>query len=172
MLNTSHVKNLPVIDETALPFNERLFLPQIVHCRLLVAGLHSRYGSSGGCQSWSYRLHCVPGACRGLEQLPHCALSTESRNPQRATIGVDERRAASKGARSQDMVFIAVGAYGNAIVHRRLISRSTMDAICSEFNDAPMSWYQPWAACKSFFTRLAVSEGMPQATPGPRAPRL
>jgi hypothetical protein len=98
--------------------NERLFLPQIVHCRLLVAGLHSRYGSSGGCQSWSRRLHCMPGACRGLEQLPHCALSTESRNPQRATIGVDERRAASKGA-SQDMVFIVPRAYGNAVVHRR-----------------------------------------------------
>jgi hypothetical protein len=82
-----------------------------------------------------------PGACRGLEQLPHCALSTESRNPQSATIGADERRAPSKGARSQDMVFIGAGAYGKAIVHRRLNSRSTMDTICSECN-APTSWDQ------------------------------
>jgi hypothetical protein len=82
-----------------------------------------------------------PGACRGLEQLPHCALSTESRNPQSAPIGADERRTTSKGARSQDMVFIVAGAYGKAIVHRRLNSGSTMDTICSECN-APTSWDQ------------------------------
>jgi hypothetical protein len=90
MLSTSHVKHLPVIDETALPFNERFFLPQIVHCRFLATGLHSRYGCSGGCQSWSCRLHCMPGACRGLEQLPHCSLSPESSDPKRTTgVGVD-----------------------------------------------------------------------------------
>jgi hypothetical protein len=78
---------LPVIDETALPFRAGLFLPQIVHCPLPVAGLHSRYGTSGGCQSWSYRLYCLPGARGGLEQLPHCALSPESGDRQRATAG-------------------------------------------------------------------------------------
>jgi hypothetical protein len=45
MLSTSHVKHLPVIDKTALPFNEKLFLPQIVHCPLPAASLNSRYGA-------------------------------------------------------------------------------------------------------------------------------
>jgi hypothetical protein len=39
------------------------------------------------------------------------------------------------------MVFIVAGAYGKAIVHRRLNSGSTMDTICSECN-APTSWDQ------------------------------
>jgi hypothetical protein len=73
------------------------FLPQIVHCCLPVAALDSPHGTSGGSQSWSYRLHCLPGAGGGLEQLPHCALSPESSDPQRATPGVDDG-GASKGA--------------------------------------------------------------------------
>ena len=54
-------------EETALPLNERLFLPEIVHCRFPVAALNSPHGTSGGYQSWSYRLHRLPGACRCLE---------------------------------------------------------------------------------------------------------
>ena len=66
-------------------------VPQIVHCRIPVADLNSRYGTPCRRKSWSYRLHCMSGACRGLEQLPHCALSSQSSHPQRATVGVDER---------------------------------------------------------------------------------
>jgi hypothetical protein len=65
-------------------------VPQIVHCRLPVAALDSRYGTSCSFKSWSYRLHYLPGACRGLEQLPHRSLSPESSDPQRATVGVNE----------------------------------------------------------------------------------
>jgi hypothetical protein len=68
-------------------------VPQIVHCRIPVADLNSRYGTPCSHKSWSYRLHCLSGACRGMEQLPHRSLSPESSDPQRATIGVDERRA-------------------------------------------------------------------------------
>jgi hypothetical protein len=94
---TASNARLPVIDKTALPFRAGLSLPQIVHCPPSAVGLSSRYGSSGGCQSWSYRLYCMPGAGGGLEQLPHCALSPESGYPQRATIGVEDPRSAAKG---------------------------------------------------------------------------
>jgi hypothetical protein len=47
----------------------------------------SCYGTSGGSQSWSYRLYRLPGTRGGVEQLPHSALSPESIDPQRATVG-------------------------------------------------------------------------------------
>jgi hypothetical protein len=83
-----------LLDHEAGPASDSCdFLPQIMHCRLPVDTLDSPHGTSGSSQSWSYRLHCLPGACGGLEQLPHCALSQESSDPQRPTVGVDERRA-------------------------------------------------------------------------------
>ena len=85
-----------VASPVSLPLSANLFLPQIVHCGLPVAALNSPHGKSSGYQSWPYRLHRLPGACRCLEQLPHRSLSPESGNPQRSTVGVDERRATWK----------------------------------------------------------------------------
>jgi hypothetical protein len=70
-----------------LPTEGELFLPQNVHCRLPVAALDSPYGTSGGSQSWSYSLHCLPGACRNLERLPHQSLPPQSNNSQRPPAG-------------------------------------------------------------------------------------
>jgi hypothetical protein len=70
---------------------ESLLLPQIVHCGPPAAALNSRHGKSSGCQSWSHRLHRLPGACRCLEQLPHRSLSPESSEPQRSTVGLKGR---------------------------------------------------------------------------------
>ena len=53
------------------------FVPQNVHCRQSVAALDSTYGTSDNPQSWSYRLHCLPGASRDLERLPHLSLPAQ-----------------------------------------------------------------------------------------------
>lgn len=73
-----------------------------MHCRLPVAALNSPHGTSGSYQSWSYRLHRLPGACRCLEQLPHRSLSPESSDPQRSTAGVDGRCATWKSKCPRD----------------------------------------------------------------------
>ena len=52
-----------------------------------MAALDSPYGTSDSSQSWSYRLHCLLGACRDLERLPHHSLPPKSNDGQRSPAG-------------------------------------------------------------------------------------
>jgi hypothetical protein len=63
------------------------YLPQNVHCRLSAATVDSLDGTSDSSQSWSYRLHCLPGARGDLERLPHHSLPPQSNDSQRPPAG-------------------------------------------------------------------------------------
>jgi hypothetical protein len=79
---------LPLKPIPVKPRQERaFFLPQKVHCRFPVVALNSPHGTSGGFQSWSPRLYCLPGACRDLERLPHQGLPPQSDDCQRSPAG-------------------------------------------------------------------------------------
>jgi hypothetical protein len=74
-----------------LPRTKSLLFPKECIAASPAAAVNSRHGKSSGCQSWSYCLYRLPGACRCLEQLPHRSLSPESSEPQRSTVGLKGR---------------------------------------------------------------------------------